>query len=294
MPSIVSRRGLLIGGAVAVPAAVALTQTRLATAAPTLAGKSILITGAASGFGNLGALHYAGQGAKVIATMRNLPRPEAVALRDAADRDRLDLHIVEIDVLSEASVTRGVAEAERLAGGAIDVLVNNAGIGIGGPAELQDDAATRLIFDTNVFGYQRMMRAVLPAMRAAKSGLIVNLSSQLGRMVIPNFGLYPATKYAVEALSEQGAAELQRFGIDVTIIEPGGYPTAIWAKSRRRTAELVQRTPAALRDAYGLGSTASWGGDGGSTDPIDVPRAIAEIIAMPPGTRPLRRPVHGA
>ena len=294
MPSIVSRRGLLIGGAIAAPAAVALTRTRLASAAPSLAGKAILITGAASGFGNLGALHYARQGAKVIATMRNLPRPEAIALREAAAKDKLDLHIVEIDVLSEASVTRGVAEAERIAGGAIDVLVNNAGIGIGGPAELQDEAATRLIFDTNLFGYQRLMRAVLPAMRARKSGLIVNISSQLGRFVIPNFGLYPATKFAVEALSEQSAAELKRFGIDVSIIEPGGYPTAIWAKSRRRTAELVRRTPAELRDAYGLGSTGSWGSDGGTTDPMDVPRAIAEIIAMAPGTRPLRRPVHGA
>ena len=289
-----SRRGLLIGGAIAAPAAVALTQTRLASAVPSLAGKAILITGAASGFGNLGALHYARQGATVIATMRNLPRPEAQALRDAAARDRLDLHIVDIDVLSDQSVTRGVAEAERLAGGAIDVLVNNAGIGIGGPAELQDEAATRLIFDTNVFGYQRLMRAVLPAMRARKAGLIVNISSQLGRFVIPNFGLYPATKLAVEALSEQSAAELQRFGIDVSIIEPGGYPTAIWAKSRRRTAELVRRTPAELREAYGIGTTNSWGSDGGSTDPMDVPRAIAEIIAMAPGTRPLRRPVHGA
>jgi NAD(P)-dependent dehydrogenase (short-subunit alcohol dehydrogenase family) len=288
-----SRRGLLIGGAIAVPAAVALTQSRQAAAASSLSGKSILVTGAASGFGNLGALHYARQGAKVIATMRNLPRAEAAALRDTGVRDKLDLHIVEIDVLSEASVTRGVAEAERIAGGAIDVLVNNAGIGIGGPAELQDEAATRLIFDTNVFGYQRMMRAVLPGMRAAKSGLIVNVSSQLGRFVIPNFGLYPATKFAVEALSEQSAAELQRFGIDVSIIEPGGYPTAIWAKSRARTAELVRRTPAALREAYGIGSTSSWGSDGGSTDPMDVPRAIAEIIAMAPGTRPLRRPVHG-
>ena len=293
MPNILSRRGLLIGGALAAPAVVVLTQSKIAAAAPTLAGQSILITGAASGFGYLGALHYARQGAKVIATMRDMPRQEAEALRKAAAIKKLDLHLVEIDVLSEPSVNRGVAEAERIAGGAIDVLVNNAGIGIGGPGELQDEAAMRLMFDTNVFGYQRMMRAVLPAMRARKSGLIVNVSSQLGRFVIPNFGLYPATKFAVEALSEQSAAELQRFGIDISIIEPGGYPTAIWAKSRARTAELLKRTPAKIRDAYGLGSTGSWGSDGGSTDPMDVPRAIAEIIAMAPGTRPLRRQVHG-
>ena len=293
MPNTLSRRSLLIGAAVAVPAAVALTQSRTAAGAASLAGKSILITGAASGFGNLGALHYARLGAKVIASMRNLPRPEAEALRQAAARDKLDLHIVEIDVLSPPSVSRGVAEALRITGGALDVLVNNAGIGIGGPVELQDEQAARLIFDTNLLGYQRMMRAVLPGMRARKSGLIVNISSQLGRVVIPNFGLYPATKYAVEALSEQSAQELARFGIDVAIIEPGGYPTAIWAKSRKRTAELVARSPAGLRDAYGLGASGVWGSDGGSTDPLDVPRAIAAIIAMPAGSRPLRTPVNG-
>ena len=293
MPNALSRRSLLLGMAVAAPAAVALTQVRKAAGASSLAGKSILITGAASGFGNLGALHYAQLGAKVIASMRNLPRPEAEALRQAAAKDKLDLHVVEIDVLSPQSVNRGVGEALRIAGGAFDVLVNNAGIGIGGPVELQDEAATRLIFDTNLFGYQRMMRALLPSMRERKSGLIVNISSQLGRMVIPGFGLYPATKYAVEAMSEQSAQELQRFGIDVTIIEPGGYPTAIWAKSRKRTAELVARSPAGLRTAYGMGESSVWGSDGGSTDPMDVPRAIAAIIAMPPGSRPLRQPVHG-
>jgi NAD(P)-dependent dehydrogenase (short-subunit alcohol dehydrogenase family) len=293
MPNALSRRNLLLGMVVAAPAAIALTQVRKAAGASSLAGKSILITGAASGFGHLGALHYAGLGAKVIASMRNLPRPEAEALRQAAARDKLDLHIVEIDVLSAPSVSRGVAEALRIAGGALDVLVNNAGIGIGGPVELQDEEAARLIFDTNVFGYQRLMRAILPGMRARQSGLIVNISSQLGRMVIPGFGLYPATKYAVEALSEQSAQELKRFGIDVTIIEPGGYPTAIWAKSRQRTAELVARSPAGLRKAYGMGDGSVWGSDGGATDPMDVPRAIAGIIAMPSGSRPLRQPVHG-
>ena len=293
MPNALSRRGLLLGMAVAAPAAIALTQVRKASGASSLAGKAILITGTASGFGHLGALHYAGLGAKVIASMRNLPRPEAEALRQAAARDKLDLHIVEIDVLSAPSVSRGVAEALRIAGGTLDVLVNNAGIGIGGPVELQDEEAARLIFDTNVFGYQRMMRAILPGMRARQSGLIVNISSQLGRMVIPGFGLYPATKYAVEALSEQSAQELKRFGIDVTIIEPGGYPTAIWAKSRKRTAELVARSSAGLRKAYGMADGSVWGSDGGATDPMDVPRAIAAIIAMPPGSRPLRQPVHG-
>ena len=289
----ISRRAFILRSALAAPVVAALGAGCSAAAATQLGGRSILITGAASGFGHLGALHYARLGAKVIASMRNLPRPEAQALRDAAAKERLDLHLIEIDVLSEPSVTRGVAEAQRIAGGAIDVLVNNAGIGIGGPVEFQDEAAMRLIFDTNLFGYQRLMRGVLPGMRARGSGLIVNISSQLGRAVIPNFGLYPATKFAVEALSEQSAQELQRFGIDVSIIEPGGYPTAIWEKARRYSTALMGRLPAGLRSAYGAPAGGVWSGGGGSSDPLNVPRAIAEIIAMKPGTRPLRRPVHG-
>ncbi len=289
----ISRRAFMIRGALAAPAVATLGSSCNAAPAAQLSGRSILITGASSGFGHLGALHYARQGAKVIASMRNMPRPEAQALAAAAAKDRLDLHVVEIDVLDDASVASGVAEAQRLAGGAIDVLVNDAGIGIGGPIELQDEAATRLIFDTNVFGYQRMMRAVLPGMRARGSGLIVNISSQLGRAVIPNFGLYPATKFAVEALSEQSAQELQRFGIDVSIIEPGGYPTAIWEKARRYSTALMARLPSNLRQAYGAPAGGVWSGGGGGADPVNVPRAIAEIIAMQPGTRPLRRPVHG-
>lgn len=286
-----SRRQIIAGAAAAPVAAAAIAQTIAARS--DLAGKSILVTGAASGFGHLGALHYARSGARVIATMRNLPRPEAEALRKAARDEKLDLHVVEIDVLSDEAVRQGVAEAERIAGGAIDVLVNNAGIGVGGPVELQDPAAFDLMFQTNVHGYLRTARAALPAMRAKKSGLIFMVSSQLGRVLVPNFGVYCATKFAVEAMSEQLAYELAVHGIEVTIIQPGGYPTDIWAKGDRLTQALLQRTPDTLEAGYPeLVKGALRSGGGGSTDPLDVPRAIAEIIALPVGQRPLRRPVH--
>ena len=290
----INRRQLLAGTAAAATLATlpAAAQTT-ASATPSLAGKSILITGSSTGFGHVGALLYARSGAKVVASMRNLPRPEAETLRRTAREERLDLHVVEIDVTNDAQVARGVAEAERIAGGALDVLVNNAGLPYTGPVELQDIAATQAMFDTNVIGYQRMARAVLPAMRARRAGLIVNVSSQLGRMVSPFGGMYCATKYAVEAWAEQMAYELAPRGVEVTIIQPGGYPTNIWPNRIRVTRQLLDRTPDALEAGYPefrLRDPAS--GGGGTTDPADVPRAIAEIVAMPAGSRPLRRAVH--
>lgn len=292
----INRRHLLAGTAAvaALSAAPATSPAFAQTATPDLSGKAILITGCSSGFGRLGALHYARAGAKVIATMRNLPRPEAESLAAEAAAENLDLHIVEIDILSDEQVAAGVAEAERIAGGAIDVLINNAGIGITGPIELQDMDATRRIFDTNVVGYQRMARAVLPGMRAAGSGQIFAISSQLGRVIVPGAGQYSPTKFAVEAMFEQLAYELVPHNIDVTIIQPGGYPTRIWVNRNRYTAALRERTPEERRAAYPalVERMGTEDGSGRTADPADVPRAIAEIIAMPAGTRPLRRAVH--
>ena len=288
-----TRRQLIAGAAALTAAAPALLHAAT-PAAPSLKGRTVLITGCSSGFGRVGALHYARLGAKVIATMRGLPRPEAETLAAEAAKDKLDLHIVEIDVTSDASVAAGTAKALEIAGGRIDTLVNNAGIGITGPVEVQDMAATHAIFDTNVFGIQRMLRALLPAMRAGKSGQIFNISSQLGRVIVPAGGHYSATKFAVEALSEQLAYELVTHGIEVTIIQPGGYPTRVWQNRNMLTGALRGRTDAALLATYepftkGMGQE---DGSGRSADVLDVPRAIAEIMAMPAGTRPLRRAVH--
>lgn len=296
--SSINRRQLMaLGvGAAAVTSKAACAQTMVSTASddgPDLSGKSILVTGTSSGFGRLGVEYYARQGAKVFATMRNVPRPEAEELRDLASSDSLDLSVIEIDVTSDEQVDAGVAEALAANDGKLDVLVNNAGISVGGPVEVQDMAATDLIFDTNVYGCHRMARAVLPSMRAAGSGQIFNISSQLGRLIVPGFGLYSATKFALEAMSEQMAYELVPHGVDVTIIQPGGYPTRIWANNNTNSSALKSRTEEDLLAAYpaltaGMGERTG----GGTTDPMDVPRAIAEIIAMPKGTRPLRRAVH--
>jgi NAD(P)-dependent dehydrogenase (short-subunit alcohol dehydrogenase family) len=294
MPKI-NRRTLLAGAAAtgALVAGSSSARPHLVEAKLDLSGKSILITGCSTGFGRMGAELYARAGAKVFATMRNLPRAEAKDLRDLAKREELDIHVIEIDVLSDTSVAAGVAEAERINGGALDVLINNAGISFGGPIEIQDMEATKLTFDTNVFGVQRMIRAALPAMRAAKSGLVINISSQLGRVIAPSFGQYSPSKFALEALSQALAYELVPHGIDVSIIEPGGYPTAIWSNANKNSLDLLSRADGTHTEGYAalvdqLGKRTG----GGTTDPMDVPNAIAALIAKPAGTRDLRTPVH--
>lgn len=295
MPSI--NRRTLLGGAAAASVLASLSvhaQDDLVKPTGSVKGKSVLITGCSSGFGRLMAEDYARKGAKVFATMRNLPRAEASELEALAQAENLDLTVIEIDVTDDAQVIAGVAKAELMAGGALDVLINNAGISAAGPIEIQDIEATKLLFDTNVYGPHRMARAVLPAMRAAKSGQIFNVSSQLGRVMIPAFGQYSPTKFALEAMSEQMAYELVPHNIDVTIIEPGGYPTGIWANANALTQKLLDRAESRHTDGYSqiIAGLRTSSNNGGSTDPMDVPNAIAEIIAMPPGTRPLRKPVH--
>jgi len=296
MPDL-TRRSLLAGAAATtvLAATASRAQGDMVAATPDLAGQAILITGCSSGFGRLGAEHYARAGARVFATMRGLPRPEAEELRSLAQRENLDLHVIEIDVLSDEQVERGVAEAVRINGGPIDVLVNNAGIGISGPVEVQDMAATMLAFDTNVFGCHRMARAVLPGMRAKGGGQIFQISSQLGRVIIPYGGHYSATKFALEAMGEQLAYELVPHNIEVTIIEPGGYPTEVWVNRNIYTGALKERIAERHAEGYPevVARMGTEDGSGRSADPMDVPRAIARTIALPAGTRPLRVPVSG-
>jgi NAD(P)-dependent dehydrogenase (short-subunit alcohol dehydrogenase family) len=285
--------GALIGTAGLAPLAKAQTRPD-----KPLAGKTMLVTGASSGFGRLGVEHYARLGAKVFATMRGLPRAEADALAALATREQLEIHVLELNVLSDAQVNAAVAKAERESDGALDILVNNAGINIHGPVEVQDIAATQLSFDTNVYGPMRTARAALPAMRARKAGLIVNISSQVGRVVSPYGGIYSATKFALESMSEQLAYELVPHGIDVAIIQPGGFPTGIGKNRAVLTAALHDRAGQVHKAGYPEAvaamkpAQAPGGGWTNAPDPMDVPRAIAAIVAMPAGKRPLRTAVH--
>jgi NAD(P)-dependent dehydrogenase (short-subunit alcohol dehydrogenase family) len=177
----------------------------------------VLITGCSSGFGRATAIELKKRGYEVVATAR---RPETLADIDADAR-------LALDVTDDASVSAALSAA-----GTIDVLVNNAGIGIGGPVELVPLAEVRQLFETNVFGPLRMMQAVLPQMRARRAGAIVNLSSVSGKVAAPLSGFYAASKYALEAMSEALHIEAGHFGIRTIVIEPGYFKTNL-SESRR-------------------------------------------------------------
>jgi len=290
-----NRRALL--GAASVAATALATSPARAQAPASLAGRSVLITGSSAGFGRLSALHLAGLGATVIASMRNLDggrRPDAVSLLQEAKGLPGKVHVIELDVTRPDQVKDGVAKAEKIAGGGLDVLLSNAGIGISGPIELQDDAALELQMQTNLLGGLRVARAALPGMRARRAGLILPVSSQLGRMIMPNIGAYCSSKWGLEAAFEAMAYELAPMGVDVTILQPGGYPTRIWESGSRTVEAMFARNEPERIQAYAQHvalTRASMRSPRGA-DPMDIPRAIAELMAMPAGQRPLRRPVH--
>ena len=296
MPEL-TRRTLLAGPAAtgALATTASLAQDDKVETTPDLSGKAILITGTSSGFGRRASELFARAGATVFATMRNTPRPEAEELKQLASDEKLDIRVLRLDVLLDSEVEEAVATAEREIGRGLDVLVNNAGIGITGPVEVQDMEATKLAFDTNVLGYHRLARAVLPGMRARKQGHIFAVSSQLGRVMVPFAGHYSATKFAVEAMFEQLAYELVPHNVGVTIIEPGGYPTKVWVNRNRYSAELKARAADLHTDGYPqvVARMGEEDGSGRSADPMDVPRAMARVLGMAPGTRPVRLPVSG-
>ncbi len=172
----------------------------------------VLITGCSTGFGRATAVELKKRGHEVLATAR---RPETLADLDVDAR-------LALDVTDDASVAKAVSAA-----GTVDVLVNNAGVGTGGPVELVPMAEVRRVFETNTFGPLRMMQAVLPGMRARGSGTIVNVSSVSGRVAAPLAGVYAASKFALEAMSESLHVEAGHFGIRTIVIEPGFFKTNI-------------------------------------------------------------------
>ena len=187
----------------------------------------VLSTGCSSGFGEGAALALARRGATVAAGVRDPAR--AAALMKAAAAEGLPVSLVTIDVRDEASVKAAVAEVEgRL--GAIDVLVNNAGIQLIAPGELTAIADASAVLDTNVLGALRTMQAVLPAMRARGAGRIVNVTSGASFVAVPHMAMYAASKHALDAMSAAMATELIPFGITIATVAPGTFRTAIMDK----------------------------------------------------------------
>ena len=193
-----------------------------------------LITGASRGFGLAAAEELIDRGHLVIATMRNPDR----------DRDNLSnldpaaYEIAQCDVTDPASIDAAVsAGLQRF--GRVDALFNNAGYGLYGPVEDMSDDEVMRQMDTNFIGQIRMARAVLPAMRDQHHGKIINVSSLAGRIVAPMMGLYAASKWAVEAMSEALRYEVSRWNVDVTILEPGMYASD-WQTTNLDVAQAVR------------------------------------------------------
>jgi len=203
----------------------------------------VAVTGASSGIGRATAIELARRGHLVFAAAR---REEVLADLAAATPN---VRAVSLDVTDPDSVRRAWATIEAGTGGAgVDVLVNNAGFALTGPIEILADADVQRQFATNVFGLLAVTRAVLPAMRARGSGRIINLSSLVGRTTFPGMGVYGATKYAVEALSDALRQEVAGFGIQVVIIEPGFVATSLGeaADARAGAGQEIPETYASM------------------------------------------------
>ena len=192
--------------------------------------RSVLITGSSSGIGRALAERFAGRGWRVFASMRNPERGADLRAR-AGDRGwRLTTPV--LDVTSDDSVAAAVADVLRETGGRLDVLVNNAGYYQFGALEETTPDEMRAQFETNVVGVQRVTRAVLPAMRARRSGTVVTLGSVSGRVAVPMVAPYHASKWALEGMIEALRLELIPFGIRVVLIEPGPYRTMLHDNER--------------------------------------------------------------
>ncbi|WP_424217649.1 SDR family oxidoreductase (plasmid) [Streptomyces sp. BI20] len=186
---------------------------------------TVLITGCSTGIGRESALAFARHGDRVHATMRDLAKAEE--LRARAARENLPLRLHALDVTDEAAVTAVVRAVEEEHGG-LDVLVNNAGVDHTGAVETTPWTTVHTLFDTNLWGPLRTIRAALPAMRARRAGTIVNISSLAAHThAIPHGGLYAASKAALGALSEALAAETAPYGIRVLCPAPGSHASAI-------------------------------------------------------------------
>lgn len=241
-----------------------------------------LVTGASQGLGLATALHLARMGETVVAGVRDPAR--AGALRRGAETEALGLDVATLDVTDEASVATAVARLLE-AHGRLDVVVNNAGVGLWGAVEETGDDHARILFETNVFGPLRMCRAVLPPMRRQGSGVIINVSSLAGRVAPPFSGVYSATKFALEAMSEALHYEVKRFGIRVAIIEPGTFASGF--HHHRLVADPDDRSAyAGVRQRWEAASARLPGRDRPS-DPAEVATAIYEAATS--DDHPLRR-----
>lgn len=254
---------------------------------PSLPHGSVLVTGCSSGFGRLIAMTMSRCGYRVYATMRDAGRRNAEAageLREWAAGQDVVLEVIDLDVDSMESVNAAVHSILD-GGGRIDVVVNNAAITAWGPTEAFDFDQLAQVYNTNLFGPWRVNKAVLPHMRARGSGLIIHVTSVVGR-VFRTGGVYAASKWAAEGLAESMAHDVRPFGIDVVLLEPGAFPTS-WVGHGLTPAE--KSVVAEYERAVGPPpAPVEPGPDYRYPDPQEVADEVRRLAELAPGTRPLR------
>jgi NAD(P)-dependent dehydrogenase (short-subunit alcohol dehydrogenase family) len=213
----------------------------------------------------------------------------AAELRAVAAAERLALHVVELDVNDDRSVSTAVQLAERTAGH-LDVIVNNAGYAVAGLGETVTSEQVLAQLNTNVVGAHRVNRAALPGLRERRSGLIVHVSSTQGRLTTPFYGFYSASKWALEAMAEAYRYELKPTGVEVSIVQPGHFKTQI-------VASAVTGADAEREGGYGplvggyakiVAMVEAMDASPDAPDAEDVARAVVALVEAPAGSRPLR------
>lgn len=252
----------------------------------------VLITGASTGFGRVAAETLAARGYAVFATMRDSFGRNAThreALHSLPKREGGMLQVLDLDVTQDASVEQAVQQILDVAG-RIDVVINNAGIGALGLTEAYTIEQFQKLFDVNVYGPARVNRAVLPAMRRQRSGLLIHVSSAAGRLVPPCMAVYCASKFALEALADAYRFELSPFGIDSVLVEPGIHRTPILEKflppaDEARVADygVAAEYAARVKEVFDAANSAPE-----TPDSYDVVEAFVRLIEMPAGERPFR------
>jgi NAD(P)-dependent dehydrogenase (short-subunit alcohol dehydrogenase family) len=201
-----------------------------------------------------------------------------------------NIEILKVDVTDQTSVDKAIVQLLEESGNKLDVVVNNAGMASAGLSEGFTAEQARDLFEVNVFGVQRVLRATLPVLRAKRAGLVINVGSILGRVTLPFFGLYGASKYAVEAMTDSYRYELSQLGVDVVLVQPSAHPTNMYAAAQKpANGELVKsygetgEVPGKILKTF---MTLFQGEN--APNPQDVATAIDKIVATPAGSRPDR------
>lgn len=253
--------------------------------------KSIVVTGSSSGFGQKAVKDFADRGYQVFATMRG-PESKNAAVKAELEAYSDSIHVVDMDVTNDESVETAIASVLEKAG-KIDVLLNNAGVMYLGITEAFSIAQARAQMETNYYGAMRTIQAVLPAMREARSGLIINTSSMVGQISAPYFSTYAATKHALEGYLQGLRYEVAPFGIDIAIVQPGPFPTGLSAAGQQPSRTDILNSygeladiPAAMFEEFGKFMQSEQ-----APDPQMVVDAYLALADMPKGKHPTRTAV---